>query len=66
MKNIPDEFRARYPEVPWKKIAGTKDVIAHEYFGVKLDRIWKIAREDILDLKSKMLKVREDLSKESP
>lgn len=66
VKNIPEEFRAEYPQIPWKKIAGTRDVLAHEYFGVKLDRIWKIAKEDIPDLKSKMLKMKEDLAKDAP
>ncbi len=40
VKNIDYDFRNKYPEIPWRKIAGMRDIIAHEYFGVKLDRVW--------------------------
>jgi len=58
VKNIPDEFKNRYPEIPWKKVAGLRDVLTHAYFGVNLERIWKIIEEDIPHLKSEMAKVR--------
>ena len=37
VKNIPDDFRKKYPEVPWKKIAGLRDVIIHTYFNIDLN-----------------------------
>lgn len=62
VKNIPDDFRNKYPQIPWKRIAGLRDVLIHEYFGVNLHRAWKLAKEDILSLKQEMLKVANDLN----
>jgi len=62
VKNIPDDFRNKYPQIPWKRIAGLRDVLIHEYFGVNLRRAWKVAKEDIVGLKQEMLKVAKDLN----
>lgn len=61
VKNIPEEFRKQYTDIPWKQIAGMRDILIHEYFGVNLKRALKVVREDMVDLKIKISKIKEDL-----
>jgi uncharacterized protein with HEPN domain len=42
-KNLATELRAKYPEVPWKSMAGTRDRLIHDHFGINLDIVWEIA-----------------------
>ena len=39
-KNLPDEFRKMHSDIPWKSIAGLRDVVIHQYFGINFNRIW--------------------------
>lgn len=57
VKHIPKRVRDKYPEVPWKQIAGTRDVLSHEYFGVHLRNTWKIIHDDLAELRGKILEV---------
>ena len=56
VKNIPNSFRNKYPEVPWRNIAGFRDILIHAYFGINLDRVWNIIKKDLPDLKKNIKK----------
>ncbi len=46
-KRIPEQFRVQHFEVPWRLMAGFRDVLIHDYEGVDLGRVWRIAKEDL-------------------
>jgi uncharacterized protein with HEPN domain len=54
VKHLPEEIREDHPDIPWRQIAGMRDIIIHEYFGITLEMVWVVATEDILDLKAKV------------
>lgn len=50
-KNLSTETRLAAPDVPWKDIAGMRDKLIHQYFGVDLNAVWLTATEDLPELK---------------
>jgi uncharacterized protein with HEPN domain len=46
-QKIPTEIQQKYPEVPWKKMYGLRNLIAHEYFGLDYEMIWEIAKNNL-------------------
>ena len=57
-KNIPDSFREKHPKIPFRKIAGFRDILSHAYFGVSMDRVWNIIEKDLPGLKKEIEKVK--------
>ncbi|MCX5814675.1 MAG: DUF86 domain-containing protein [Proteobacteria bacterium] len=50
-KRIPASFRQKHPDIPWSKMAGMRDVLIHDYMGVDLKTVWKVAQERLPELK---------------
>lgn len=49
-KLLSNETKEKYSAIPWKDIAGTRDRLIHDYFGVNIDIIWDIAKTEIQSL----------------
>jgi uncharacterized protein with HEPN domain len=50
VKNISEQTRQKYPDVKWRKIAGFRNIVAHEYFGVNEETVWDIIENEIPNL----------------
>lgn len=61
VKKISEDIRNRYPQIPWKEIAGMRDVLVHEYWGIDLNVVWATVQEGIPPLKSAILEIQEEL-----
>lgn len=46
-RNIPEDICLRFPSVPWDKMRGMRNMLAHEYFGVSLQIIWQTVKDDL-------------------
>ncbi len=51
-KNVPENFKTDYANIPWKNIAGTRDKLTHDYFDVDTDIIWNIITLELPKLKN--------------
>jgi uncharacterized protein with HEPN domain len=51
-KRVPDEYRARHPEIPWRLMGGFRDVLIHGYEALDLGRIWTAATRDLPTVRS--------------
>jgi uncharacterized protein with HEPN domain len=49
-KNISEELRNRYPEIPWKNMGGMRDKLIHHYFGVNLSIVWEAAKKEFPEI----------------
>lgn len=54
VKQIPDEIRQTYPQIPWREMAGTRDKLIHFYFGVDYHLVWRAITERLPQVKQEI------------
>ena len=57
VKNIPNDVKKKHSDIEWKKIAGLRDILAHEYFGVDIVILWDIVKNKLPQLKKQISKI---------
>jgi len=60
-KNLSESFRKKYSHVEWTLISGFRDKLIHHYFGVNLERVWNIIKQDLPKLKSDIVEIKNEL-----
>ena len=63
-KRISGEIKQQYPEVPWKDMAGMRDVLIHDYINVEIDIVWKTVVDYLPSLLGRVKKIIEELNGE--
>ena len=62
-RNVPGEVRDAHPEIPWKRMVGFRNIVAHVYFGVDLDNVWKIVSENVPPVRPALEALLEELER---
>jgi uncharacterized protein with HEPN domain len=63
-KKIPDDLKNKYPDKPWKQMAGMRDKLIHEYHGVDLEIVWKVIKDELPPLEKQIHEIWGELEKE--
>lgn len=61
VKNISNETKGKYPAIQWRAIAGMRDIVIHQYFGVTFGLVWRVATFEIPNLKEQIIEIIRDL-----
>ena len=62
-KHLSEETRNKHPDVAWRRIAGLRDVLIHDYMGVDLEAVWEVTQRNLPELEVKIRDVLTELEK---
>ena len=60
-RQLPAALRQRYPEIPWSKVIGMRNILIHGYFGVNEEVLWRTVQEDLPPLHEALARMLQDL-----
>ena len=60
-KNISQEIRDNYSDIPWKRMAGMRDVLIHQYHGIDLEVVWQTISQELTEVGQRIEQIIEDI-----
>jgi uncharacterized protein with HEPN domain len=60
-KHVPDDFRARHPQLEWRAMAGMRDRLIHGYFGVDYELVWDVVVHKVPILRRQLIDLLDEL-----
>jgi uncharacterized protein with HEPN domain len=63
-RNLSEDLRCEYPQIPWRQMIGLRNRMIHAYFNVNLQIIWEIIQGDLPDLKRETKQILDNISRE--
>jgi len=60
-RGVSDELQNRFPDIPWPKIAGMRNILVHQYFGIDKDAVWAVVENEISPLRDQIEKILDGL-----
>lgn len=59
-KGVSQSVRRQRPNIPWRKIAGMRDIVIHHYFGLDKDAIWDVVKNRVSELLTVLRQIRDE------
>ena len=56
-KRVPEDFRQNHPSVPWRELAGFRDILIHQYEGVSIPAVWRIIEKDLSTIRNTIARI---------
>ena len=56
-KRVSQETKEQHQEIPWRQMAGLRDVLIHDYMGISLEIVWNVVQDELPQLKTKIIEL---------
>jgi len=62
VKHLSEPVKANHSDIPWRRIAGLRDILIHQYMGVDITTVWSVIEEKLSDLKQAVIEIQSEIN----